>query len=59
MDISSSAGDERALDVWQLRSWAEQEEDPNCTENSFIGKPNHSTPPYTIDYAINAKICIW
>lgn len=49
---------ENILDVWQLKSWAEQEED-GSEEPVYEGLPNHTEPPFLVDASVNAKICIW
>ena len=48
-----------SMDVWQLKSWMEQEEEDNRNPLSFDGKPNHISPPFLIDDGLNSKICLW
>ena len=48
-----------SLDVWQLKSWREQEEEIDRAPCSFEGKPNHVSPPYQIDDRLNSKLCLW
>jgi len=59
MDVDCSY-EEPTFDVWQVKSWLEQEEDDNQQVTAqYDSKPNHTTPPYNIDNDLNAKICLW
>ena len=50
-----------SLDIWQLKTWAQQEDQPSSNDDSqFLdSEPNHQEAPFPINEEINNKICLW